>query len=195
VLDRNQAATRLLALRALWRSAASLSLPQACAAVNTAFALAAQSWTSRGFGAEEEATPALRLMAGLYLDQHLASPALKPEAVAADLGLSRSTLYRLFAGEGGVRRQILMRRLDRCFTALLEPRMQATAIGDIAFMQGFNSEAHFSRAFRQRFGIAARDLRFMARQRAAARTRQSDEAPTTMRDWLRELGAAESAGS
>lgn len=100
VLDRNQASTRLLALRALWRSAASLSLPQACAAVNTAFALAAQSWTSRGFGADEEATPALRLMAGLYLDQHLASPALRPEAVAADLGLSRSTLYRLFAGEG-----------------------------------------------------------------------------------------------
>jgi hypothetical protein len=37
-----------------------------------------------------------------YLDAHLSLPALGPEDICWDLGISRATLYRMFASLGGV---------------------------------------------------------------------------------------------
>ena len=44
------------------------------------------------------------------------------------------------------------RRLEACSRDLLEPRLAGRPVADIAYGRGFNDAAHFSRAFRERFG-------------------------------------------
>ena len=92
----------------------------------------------------------------------LENPALAPDWLAARLGLSRTTLYRLFAPLGGVAGYIQDRRLDRV-RALLGDAASRRRISDLAFACGFASEAHFSRLFRARFGVTARDWRAAVR--------------------------------
>ncbi|MBL8942370.1 MAG: helix-turn-helix domain-containing protein [Myxococcales bacterium] len=50
-------------------------------------------------------------------------------------------------------------RLDRCRAQLLDPAHAHRSISEIAFALGFTSAAHFSRAFRARFGRSPRTLR------------------------------------
>jgi AraC-like DNA-binding protein len=193
VFDRGAASTRLLGryIRALWRSAPTLTSPQASAAVDAAFTLADGAWGAHGLDSEQEQATAatLRQMAVSYIDEHLTDRGLTPVTVAAALRLSRTSLYRLFEREGGVHAHILAGRLDRCLVALVDNRARSQSISAVAFAHDFNSEAHFSRAFRSRFGISARDLRGMARQRAGG-AEQSDPATATatMRQWVRGLG-------
>jgi len=193
VLDRGEAPTRLLGryMRALWRSAPALTSTQASAAVDAAFTLADGAWGAQGLDAEHEqaAAATLRQMTVSYIDEHLTDRDLTPIAVATALGLSRTSLYRLFAHQGGVHAHILARRLDRCLVALVDNRARSQSIGSVAFAHGFNSEAHFSRAFRSRFGISARDLRGMVQQQPAMAAEPSDPAAVaTLFDWVRRLG-------
>jgi AraC-like DNA-binding protein len=94
-----------------------------------------------------------------YIDRHLMDDRLSPESLPRQLRMSRATLYRLFADEGGVAAYILGRRLDRCRALLAADSAGARSIGDIAFSHGFASDAHFSRAFRRRFGMTPREAR------------------------------------
>jgi AraC-like DNA-binding protein len=50
-------------------------------------------------------------------------------------------------------------RLDAAKRELCDPAQAARSISEIAFACGFNDAAHFSRAFRARFGCPPRDLR------------------------------------
>ncbi|TAD87969.1 MAG: helix-turn-helix domain-containing protein [Alphaproteobacteria bacterium] len=95
----------------------------------------------------------------------LDEPDLTPDWVARRTRLSRSTLYRLFEADGGVAAFIRDRRLDRCFAEIAQPGARAAGIGEIAYRSGFVSEAHFSRAFRRRFGVPPSDVRRMGGQR------------------------------
>ena len=51
------------------------------------------------------------------------------------------------------------RRLNRAFSELRSPIYRHRRVSEIAFAAGFSSEAHFSRAFRQTFGMRASDVR------------------------------------
>lgn len=84
---------------------------------------------------------------------------LTADTVCAALNMSRSTLYRLFEPFGGVRAYIQERRLRRSTEALLSDTASGMRICDIAYAWGFASEAHYSRAFRQRYGMSPRDAR------------------------------------
>jgi AraC-like DNA-binding protein len=95
-----------------------------------------------------------------YIEQHLAAE-LWPDQIAANFAMSRATLYRLFAPLGGVGAYVRERRLARAYAALLDPANHRRPIYDIAFDCGFGSEAHFSRAFRRRFGLSPSELRFL----------------------------------
>jgi AraC-like DNA-binding protein len=194
VLDGSWAPTRLFGryLKALWQAAPSLTPAQAAAGIDAAFALAGSAWMPRRIEPDQQAAiaPALRQMGLSYIDSHFSGPGLTPRAVAAALGLSRSSLYRLFEPDGGVQAAIRVRRLEGCFAALVDQRRQGKAIGAIAFANGFSSEAHFSRAFHLRFGIRARDLRGIVQERAAQRGHESDlDAVRMMRDWMHTLRA------
>jgi AraC-like DNA-binding protein len=174
----------------VWRAAAGLTEPQAAAAVDATFTLADVAWGARGLDPEQQqaATATLRHMAITYIDEHLTDRDLRPSAVAAAVGLSRSSLYRLLEREGGVQAHILARRLDRCLVALVDPHLRTRSIGSVAFAHGFNSEAHFSRAFRFRFGVSARDLRGMAQHSGVAPGPTNPDAPTILHGWMRNLG-------
>lgn len=108
-----------------------------------------------------------------HIERQLASPTLSPAAIGAAAGISRGTLYRLFEPLGGVAHYVLARRLARCREALLDPA-ERRRIADIAYAHGFVSEAHFSRAFRRRYGQSPSEARTEGRHAAIAADRADD---------------------
>lgn len=80
--------------------------------------------------------------------------------IASTLRLSPSSVHRAWAGEAcSISDWIWSLRLDSARADLCDPALSARSISNIAFACGFNDAAHFSRAFRARFGCAPRDLR------------------------------------
>jgi AraC-like DNA-binding protein len=115
------------------------------------------------------AVGALRMAAGCPADQrdrsaarelrdyalaHLGDPGLSPEAAALACYVSVRQVHRLFAREGRtfggwVREQ----RLRRCRDDLADRRLGHLTVAEIAARWGFRSAAHFTRAFRARYGV------------------------------------------
>ena len=90
----------------------------------------------------------------------LRDPALSVATLAAQLRLSPSTLHRAWSGEAcSLTEWIWAQRLDAAKHDLCDPNQAARSVSEIAFSWGFNDAAHFSRAFRARFGRSARALR------------------------------------
>ena len=127
-----------------------------------------------GVAREGDAVPAsrLRLMHKQrilrFLRENLRNHELDASMVASGVSLSPRYLYELFEDEGQpLMRWIWNSRLDRCRADLATPALAARSIGEIAFYWGFNDMAHFSRAFRQRFGQSPREFRTSHRVVAA----------------------------
>ncbi len=94
------------------------------------------------------------------VDERLRDPALSVAAIAAELGISVSHLHRLFKCDPLPPAQYVWnRRLEACGRELLDPRRGKASVAEIAFGWGFNDAAHFSRAFRGRFGCSPREWR------------------------------------
>lgn len=90
----------------------------------------------------------------------LRDPALSVATLAAQLRVSTSTLHRAWSGEAcSLTEWIWAQRLDAAKHDLCDPNQAARSVSEIAFSWGFNDAAHFSRAFRARFGRSARALR------------------------------------
>jgi AraC-like DNA-binding protein len=149
-------------LETLLGAAPDMDLTEATAAVDAAALMIAGAWSSIR-ESRAEVTAAVRATARRticdYIDQNLTDEALSPELLVRLFRMSRATLYRLFEDEGGVAAYVLSRRLDRCRAILGASTGTERSIGELAFSHGFASEAHFSRAFRRRFGIAPREAR------------------------------------
>lgn len=90
--------------------------------------------------------------------RHLHAPALGPDILCRMVGTSRSQLYRLLAGEGGVARYIQRQRLLDGYASLSDPS-NTRQIAAIAEDLCFADASSFSRAFRQAFGMSPSDLR------------------------------------
>jgi AraC-like DNA-binding protein len=94
------------------------------------------------------------------IDEQLADPSLSVGSLAAELGVSASHIHRIFKSEPLTPSQYIWeRRLEACSRDLLEPRLAGRPVADIAYGRGFNDAAHFSRAFRERFGCSPREWR------------------------------------
>ena len=90
----------------------------------------------------------------------LRDPSMSVAGIAAQLRLSPSTLHRAWTGEAcSIAEWIWAQRLDAARRDLCNPAMRARSVSEIAFSWGFSDAAHFSRAFRARFGCSARELR------------------------------------
>jgi AraC-like DNA-binding protein len=90
----------------------------------------------------------------------LREPGLSVAAIAAQLRLAPSTLHRAWLGEPcSLADWIWAQRLDATRRDLCDPTLSARSVSEIAFSWGFNDAAHFSRAFRARFGCAPSELR------------------------------------
>ncbi|MGM0595273.1 MAG: helix-turn-helix domain-containing protein, partial [Pseudomonadota bacterium] len=94
-----------------------------------------------------------------YIESRLDSPQLTVEVLCRRFGCSRAYLYRLFQPFGGIRTYIRERRLERCFRQLSTLQLKRTPIIDVALNHGFTNQSHFSRLFRQRFGISPSEAR------------------------------------
>jgi len=98
-----------------------------------------------------------------FIAEHLAEPTLRPASIAAAAGISVRHLHRLFARQGRtVGDWIRERRLERCRNDLTNPELRDHTITDIAFHWGFCESAHFSRSFKELFGICPRVFRSQA---------------------------------
>lgn len=95
-----------------------------------------------------------------FILERLHEASLSPAQVAEGIGVSLRQLYRLFAEDAmGISEWIRHRRLARCAADLRDGSQDHLPITEIAFRWGFNDAAHFSRAFKQQFGMAPRDYR------------------------------------
>lgn len=95
-----------------------------------------------------------------YIKANLGRPDLSPVSVAADLGVSLRTLQKAFALEGDhPAAYILGERLARIGAALAHPSLRSRTIWQVAESFGFKDPSHFSRVFRNRYGMTPRDWR------------------------------------
>ncbi|WP_336810113.1 helix-turn-helix domain-containing protein [Bosea sp. MMO-172] len=99
-----------------------------------------------------------------FIIERLADPDLNPAEIAEANSISLRYLHKLFSTRGqSVSRWILTKRLQRCRQAI-EMESQPLSITEIALAWGFNDGSHFSRSFRNEFGIAPRSMRKLKNQ-------------------------------
>jgi AraC-like DNA-binding protein len=95
-----------------------------------------------------------------YLQVHLRNPDLGLTDVAASLGISARYANYLMAGEQtSFRRYLLAQRLEHCSRDLRDATQSHRHVGEIAFAWGFNDLGHFSRTFKERYGVSPREWR------------------------------------
>ncbi|MBB4929574.1 AraC-like DNA-binding protein [Lipingzhangella halophila] len=89
-----------------------------------------------------------------YIEENLGDPTLGPANIARAHSISVRYLHSLFESEGAtVSTSIKRRRLERCRRDLLDPANREATVTAIASRWGFVESAHFSRVFKQRFGV------------------------------------------
>ncbi len=82
------------------------------------------------------------------------------DTVAAEEGISPRYVQKLFENAGETFAHYLrLRRLERCRAELVNPLYSHLSITDICYRWGFNDSAHFSRAFREQYGMSPRGYR------------------------------------
>lgn len=160
----------------LQRNLPDMNMTQAGIAVQGTLGLM-QGWLAQDGTLCEHLQPAAAEALGeavrRYIERNLAKP-LQVEALAATFRVSKSQIYRLFKPYDGVARYTWERRLQHSLRLLSLPRFASMSIANIAYECGFSSESHFSRRFRDRFGITPGQ----ARARALEQSIQLQETPS-----------------
>ncbi|GAA4334656.1 acetamidase/formamidase family protein [Pigmentiphaga soli] len=94
------------------------------------------------------------------IEARLDDPTLSQAAIVEEQGLSSRYLQKLFESTGHSFTQYLRkRRLERCRADLSNPLLSALSISQVCFRWGFNDAPHFSRAFREEYGMTPREFR------------------------------------
>jgi AraC-like DNA-binding protein len=115
-------------------------------------------------GNEADHVKSRRKVALDYIDAHLGDPQLGPDGIAAAAHVSRASLYRLLAAEGGIRAVLLTRRLDEALRLMLADNNDERSLAGIAKSCGLGGASQLSRAFRARFGVPPRQYLALVRQ-------------------------------
>jgi len=102
-----------------------------------------------------------------YINRKLASPDLSASSIAAEFGLSRASLYRLFEPAGGIAKYIRKVRLSRAYQEITAAEFSNRRIGFIAYQLGFKNVSAFSRLFHEVYGVTPGEARERARQTVA----------------------------
>ena len=97
-----------------------------------------------------------------FIEANLSDPELSPGTVADAMRISPRYLRVLFAEENETTSAyILRRRLEECASQMANSAWRSLTVSEIAFAWGFNSAAHFARAFRAKYGMAPSEYRRM----------------------------------
>jgi AraC family transcriptional activator of tynA and feaB len=99
-----------------------------------------------------------------FIELNLSDGDLTADRVAQVQGISRRRLDQVLRDALGVSvtGRIWNRRLEQAAANLVDPRYRSQSVSQIAFGVGFEDAAHFSRAFKARFGRSPRDSRGLA---------------------------------
>lgn len=117
-----------------------------------------------GQGTPATQAQALRDRIRAHVGRHLHDASLSIDGIAQALNCSKRALHKSFGehegeGEGTLAQYILRQRLEACMRELRDAAQTGRSITEIAFSWGFNSSAHFSRAFRAHTGLSPSDYR------------------------------------
>jgi AraC-like DNA-binding protein len=95
-----------------------------------------------------------------FIEAHLAEPTLNTTEIAAAQHISVRYLQKLFAADGlTVAGWIRSRRLERSRRDLQDARLVREDISTIGARHGLVKPAHFSRVFREAYGVSPRAFR------------------------------------
>ncbi|MCB4803143.1 helix-turn-helix domain-containing protein [Methylobacterium brachiatum] len=95
-----------------------------------------------------------------YVEAHLGDPSLDPPQLAVAMGVSLRRLQELFHERGQhISDWIWDRRLAAAANRLSDRGFVHVPIGTLAYGCGFANQAHFSRRFKERHGLAPRAYR------------------------------------
>jgi AraC-like DNA-binding protein len=102
----------------------------------------------------------LAVSAREYIEANLSDPGLSPASIAAAHFISTRHLHNVFHESGTtVASFIRTQRLDGARRDLRDPLHAAQPVGAVAARWGFLDAAHFSRTFRDAFGVSPSDWR------------------------------------
>jgi AraC-like DNA-binding protein len=166
IFPRTSGAARLIgaAMQEFYAQADDLTVSEAEAAIEGIVAMTTAFARIRLAGNESDHLKSRRKAALDYIDARLADVELGPDEIAEAAHLSRASLYRLLAAEGGIRAVLLKRRLDEALRLMLEDNKDEHSLKEIVKTCGFGGTSQFSRAFRARFGVPPRQYRALVRQ-------------------------------
>ncbi|MGW3078743.1 MULTISPECIES: helix-turn-helix domain-containing protein [unclassified Kitasatospora] len=93
-----------------------------------------------------------------HIEENLADPDLAPESIARSQHISVRYLHKLFQQDGTTVGQFVrQRRLDACRRELERPSRRQRSVSAVAHRWGFVSHSHFSRTFRDAYGLSPRE--------------------------------------
>jgi AraC-like DNA-binding protein len=166
IFPHGSSAARLIgaAIQEFYAQADRLTVSEAEAAIEGIVALTTGCARARLAGDEAERVKSRRKTAFDYIDAHLGDERLGPDEIAKAARVSRASLYRLLATEGGIRAVLLNRRLDNALRLLLADSKDKHSLTEVAKRCGFGGTSQFSRAFRARFGLPPRQYCALVRQ-------------------------------
>ena len=166
IFPRASGAARLIgaAMQEFYSQADELTVSEAEAAIEGIVALTTAYARISRAGDEADHVKSRRRAALDYIDAHLGNAQLGPNEIADASNVSRASLYRLLAAEGGIRAVLLKRRLDEAMLLLLADNKDERSLTDIAKCCGFGGASQFSRAFRARFGVPPRQYLALVRK-------------------------------
>jgi AraC-like DNA-binding protein len=103
-----------------------------------------------------------------FIEDNLRDPELSPASISAGLKISPRYLRTVFAPGGEkMSAYILRRRLEECARQMANPAWAVHTLTEIAFSWGFNSAAHFTRTFHEKYAMPPREYRRFQLARAA----------------------------
>jgi AraC-like DNA-binding protein len=123
-----------------------------------------------------------------HIEARLSDPDLCADAIALHFGLSRASLYRLFAPTGGIAEYIRSRRLHRAFFALASTGARGLRISEVARRWQLGTDAHFTRSFKAAYGITPRAAREAALPGVTTRD-PAERGIATITRWMHEIAA------
>ena len=148
-------------MRATIDEADDLSTEQKSIALAAALAMATAVLGAELRAATSDASVSLYQVAHRLIERTCSDPELTPARIAASLGCSRATLYRLFEKQGAsIAATIWSARLDRAQRLLTTSQYKQLLISDIALRCGFMDQPTFNRMFKRRYGLTPREARF-----------------------------------
>lgn len=95
-----------------------------------------------------------------FAEENLGDADLDTRRIATATYMSTRQLQKVFQAEGTtVTRWIRDRRLKECRAMLVNPEYRWMSVGEVGARWGFFNQPHFSRTYREAFGVSPRDDR------------------------------------